>query len=267
VADRANNAVLQERDGRWMVQGDPTEGALIVAAGMAGLEQEVLDARFTRVGEVPFSSERKLMSTVHTDMERERLVALSKGAVDVLLARRSHELHGEHARPLTLERRAQILTCNDELAGKALRTLGVAFRSLPKDTNSGGGFDEAVEHDLVFLGLIGMIDPPRAEAKEAVARAKRAGIRPIMITGDHPKTAAVIAAELGIGAEVDAVTSAQLTEMADAALDKTVREVSVYARVNPEHKLRIVQALQREGLTVAMTGDGVNDHRRSRPPT
>jgi Ca2+-transporting ATPase len=208
---------------------------------------------------VPFSSERKLMSTVHTDVERERLLALSKGAVDVLLARCSHELHGEHARPLTPERRAEILARNDELVGEALRTLGVAFRSLPKDVKNGGGFDEAVEHDLVFLGLIGMIDPPRAEAKEAVARAKRAGIRPIVITGDHPKTAMVIAAELGIAAEGHAVTSAQLTEMVDAALNKTVREVSVYARVNPEHKLRIVQALQREGLTVAMTGDGVND--------
>jgi Ca2+-transporting ATPase len=175
------------------------------------------------------------------------------------LARCSHELHGEHARPLTPERRAEILARNDELVGEALRTLGVAFRSLPKDVKNGGGFDEAVEHDLVFLGLIGMIDPPRAEAKEAVARAKRAGIRPIVITGDHPKTAMVIAAELGIAAEGHAVTSAQLTEMVDAALNKTVREVSVYARVNPEHKLRIVQALQREGLTVAMTGDGVND--------
>jgi Ca2+-transporting ATPase len=259
VADRANNAVLQEQDGRWTVQGDPTEGALIVAARKAGLEQEALDARFARVGEVPFSSERKLMSTVHIDAERERLVALTKGAPDVLLARCSYELHGEQARPLTSERRAGILACNDELADEALRTLGVAFRSLPKDANNGGNFDEAVERDLVFLGLIGMIDPPRAEAKEAVASAKRAGIRPIMITGDHPKTAAVIAAELGIAAEGRAVTGAQLGVMADAALDTTVREVSVYARVNPEHKLRIVQALQREGLTVAMTGDGVND--------
>jgi P-type Ca2+ transporter type 2C len=260
VSDRANNAVLQERDGRWTVRGDPTEGALVVAARKAGLEQEALEARFARVGEVPFSSERKLMSTVHTDAQRrERLIALTKGAPDVLLARCSHELHGEQARPLTPERRAAILACNDGLAGEALRTLGVAFRSLPKDADDGGGFAEAVEHDLVFLGLIGMIDPPRAEAKEAVARARRAGIRPVMITGDHPKTAAVIAAELGIAAEGRAVTGAQLAEMTEAALDRTVREVSVYARVNPEHKLRIVQALQRQGQTVAMTGDGVND--------
>ena len=260
VADRANNAVLQERGGRWTVQGDPTEGALIVTARKAGLAEDALDARFVRVGEVPFSSERKLMSTVHTDAERlERMVALTKGAADVLLSRCSHELVGEEARPLTPERRAEIMACNDELAGEALRTLGVAFRSVPKTAHAGGGFDEAVERDLVFLGLIGMIDPPRDEAKEAVAKAKGAGIRPIMITGDHPNTASVIAAELGIAADGRAVTGKELGQMADATLDRTVREVSVYARVNPEHKLRIVRALQRDGLTVAMTGDGVND--------
>ena len=260
VADRANNAVLQERGGRWTVQGDPTEGALIVTARKAGLAEDALDARFVRVGEVPFSSERKLMSTVHTDAERlERMVALTKGAADVLLSRCSHELVGEEARPLTPERRAEIMACNDELAGEALRTLGVAFRSVPKTAHDGGGFDEAVERDLVFLGLIGMIDPPRDEAKEAVAKAKGAGIRPIMITGDHPNTASVIAAELGIAADGRAVNGKELGQMADATLDRTVREVSVYARVNPEHKLRIVRALQRDGLTVAMTGDGVND--------
>jgi P-type Ca2+ transporter type 2C len=260
VADRANNAVLQERDGRWTVQGDPTEGALIVAARKAGLEDEALDARFARVGEVPFSSERKLMSTVHTDVERGGLLsALTKGAPDVLLTRCSHELVGEETRALTEGRRTEILATNDELAGEALRTLGVAFRSLPKDGSGRDGFDENVEHDLVFLGLIGMIDPPRGEAGDAVARAKSAGIRVMMITGDHPKTAAVIAAELGIASDGRAVTGAELEAMSDEALNRTVRKVSVYARVNPEHKLRIVKALQRAGMTVAMTGDGVND--------
>ena len=188
AADRANNAVLQERDGRWTVQGDPTEGALIVAARKAGLEDEALDARFERVAEVPFSSERKLMSTIHTDAEQqERLLVFTKGAPDVLLARCSQELVGEETRPLTAERRAEILKINEELAGEALRTLGVAFRSLPKDAFKREEVDERVEQDLVFLGLIGMIDPPREEAKEAVARAKGAGIRPMMITGDHPE--------------------------------------------------------------------------------
>ena len=258
AADRANNAVLQESGGRWTVQGDPTEGALIVAARKAGLEAEALATRFTRIAEVPFSSERKLMSTVHSDAEKEeRLLAFTKGAPDVLLGRCSHELVGEEARALTPERRAEILAGNEALAGEALRTLGVAFRSLPKSEQ--GGFDEKVERNLVFLGLIGMIDPPREEAKEAVARAQGAGIRPIMITGDHPRTAAAIAAELRIATDGQAVTGAAIAQMPDEALDRTVREVSVYARVNPEHKLRIVKALQRGGATVAMTGDGVND--------
>ena len=260
VGDRANNAELQERDGRWTVQGDPTEGALVVAARKAGLEDEALDRRFERVGEVPFSSERKLMTTIHTDAQRqERLLVFTKGAPDVLLARCSHELVGEESRPLTPQRRAEILQSNEALAGEALRTLGVAFRSLPAGAFEGDEIDERVEQDLVFAGLIGMIDPPREEAKEAVARAKAAGIRPMMITGDHPKTAAVIAAELGIAENGRAVTGAELEKMPEETLDRTVREVSVYARVNPEHKLRIVKALQREGAIVAMTGDGVND--------
>jgi Ca2+-transporting ATPase len=260
VADRANNAVLQERNGRWMVQGDPTEGALVVAARKAGLEAERLEARFVRVGEVPFSSERKLMTTIHTDAERqERLLVFTKGAPDVLLARCSQELVGEGTRPLSDERRAEILRVNEELAGEALRTLGVAFRSLPSDALGADEVDERVEHDLVFAGLIGMIDPPRAEAREAVARAKAAGIRPIMITGDHPVTAAVIAAELGIVENGRAATGAELEKLSDETLIQIIKEVSVYARVNPEHKLRIVKALQREGAIVAMTGDGVND--------
>ena len=260
VGDRANNAELHEREGRWTVQGDPTEGALVVAARKAGLEDEALDLRFERVGEVPFSSERKLMTTIHTDAQRqERLLVFTKGAPDILLARCSQELVGEGIRSLTLERRSEILKRNEELASEALRTLGVAFRSLPAAAFEADEVDERVEQDLVFAGLIGMIDPPRKEAKEAVARAKLAGIRPMMITGDHPKTAAVIAEELGIIKNGGAVTGAELERMPEETLNRTVQEVSVYARVNPEHKLRIVKALQRNGMTVAMTGDGVND--------
>ncbi|MEO7320297.1 MAG: cation-translocating P-type ATPase [Nitrosospira sp.] len=260
VADRANNAVLQEHDGRWAVQGDPTEGALVVAARKAGLDNEALDARFERVGEVPFSSERKLHTTVHTDAQKqERLIVFTKGAPDLLLRRCTHELVGEETRPLTAERRAEILKTNEQLAGEALRSLGVAFRSLPADAPEADEVDERVEQNLVFAGLIGMIDPPRAEAREAVTRAKTAGIRPIMITGDHPVTAAVIAAQLGIVENGRSVSGDELEKLSDEALDQTVREVSVYARVNPEHKLRIVKALQRGGAVVAMTGDGVND--------
>jgi Ca2+-transporting ATPase len=260
AGDRANNAVLQERDGRWTVQGDPTEGALIVAARKAGLEKDALDARLKRVGEVPFSSERKLMSTVHTDAERQdRLLIFTKGAPDILLPSCSQELVGEEARPLTPERRVEILQTNEKLAGEALRTLGVALRLVPKEELSREDIDEDIEEELVFLGLIGMIDPPRDEARHAVARAKAAGIRPIMITGDHPKTAAVIATELGIGEDGRALTGAEIEKLSDEALDKAVTEISVYARVNPQHKLRIVRALQRKGAVVAMTGDGVND--------
>jgi Ca2+-transporting ATPase len=259
IAERANNAVLQQREGRWTVQGDPTEGALIAAARKAGLAAEALDARFSRIGEIPFSSERKLMSTVHADSERgNRLRAFTKGAPDALLDRCTHEFVAGEARALTDARRAEILEANDRLAGEALRTLGAAFRSIT-DATEQDRFDERVEHNLVFLGLIGMLDPPREEARQAVARARSAGIRPIMITGDHPRTAAVIASELGITANARAITGVELTTMSDSTIDRTVSEVSVYARVNPEHKLRIVEALQRQGLTVAMTGDGVND--------
>ena len=259
AANRASNAVLQELEGRWAILGDPTEGALIVAARKAGLESQSLDARFARIAEVPFSSERKLMSTVHRDAGRpQRRVAFTKGAPDVLLGRCSHEWAGDAAQPLTDDRRAAILGSNDDLARAALRTLGVASRSLPENAGD-GPFDEDVERDLVFLGLIGMIDPPRAEAKDAVALARGAGIRPIMITGDHPSTAAAIAAELGIATDGRAVTGAEIEAMPDDVLDRMAPEVSVYARVDPEHKLRIVRALQRSGAVVAMTGDGVND--------
>jgi Ca2+-transporting ATPase len=260
VGDRANNAVLQEHDGRWTVQGDPTEGALVVAARKAGLEDEALDARFQRVGEIPFSSERKLMTTVHTDQKLQQgLRVFTKGAPDVLISRCSHELVGAEARPLSDARRAEILKINESLAHEALRTLGVAFRSLAADAVEADEIDERIEHELVFAGLIGMIDPPRGEAVDAVARAKAAGIRILMITGDHPVTAAVIAGELGIATDARVVSGAELEKSTDEALRQTVREVSVYARVNPEHKLRIVKALQAEGDIVAMTGDGVND--------
>ncbi|HWR17908.1 MAG TPA: cation-translocating P-type ATPase [Terriglobales bacterium] len=260
AADRANNAVLQQQqDGRWTIQGDPTEGALLVAARKAGLKAETLAARFERIGEVPFSAERKLMSTIHTDAERqERLLVFTKGAPDILLARCSQELVGENRRALTDARRKEILATNELLASQALRTLGIAFRTVPSDTES-ELLDSSVERDLVFAGIVGMIDPPREEAKQAVARAQGAGIRLVMITGDHPKTAQAIAFELGAGSGERAVTGAQLGAMSEETLLRTATESSVYARVNPEHKLRIVKALRQGGAVVAMTGDGVND--------
>jgi Ca2+-transporting ATPase len=256
----ASNATLSERDGRWEVLGDPTEGALVVAARKAGVVAEDLAARFSRVGEIPFSSERKLMSTAQTDTDRGgRTVLVSKGAPDILLARCTHERMGEEDRPLTAERRQAILAAVEGLAAEALRTLGLAFRVLER-AEARPGFDLELERELVWLGLVGMIDPPRPETQKAVREAREAGIRTIMITGDHPATAAAIAVELGIvpgGAR--ALAGAELSAMSRDDLERAVKEVSVYARVSPEHKLRIVEALQKQGEVVAMTGDGVND--------
>jgi P-type Ca2+ transporter type 2C len=256
----ASNATLSEGNGRWEVLGDPTEGALVVAARKAGVVAEDLAARFRRVGEIPFSSERKLMSTAQTDTDRGgRTVLVSKGAPDILLARCTHEQAGKEDRPLTAERRQAILATVEGLAAEALRTLGVAFRVL-EHTEAQPGLDVELERELVWLGLVGMIDPPRPEAQRAVQEAREAGIRTIMITGDHPATAAAIAVELGIvpgGAR--ALAGPELSAMGAGDLERAVREVSVYARVSPEHKLRIVEALQKQGEVVAMTGDGVND--------
>ncbi len=264
VADRANNAVLEQDGGRWLIQGDPTEGALLVAARKAGLDPAHLESCFVRVGEIPFSSERKLMSTIHEESGgEERTLIFTKGAPDILLARCAYEFVAPDNRLLTEQRRAEILKAVDLLANEALRTLGVAYRALSEKAQTAGAEerieDESRERNLVFAGLVGMIDPPREEAKLAVARAKEAGIRPLMITGDHPRTAVVIASELGIAGNGRVMTGIEIARLSEEELNAAVREVSVYARVSPEHKLRIVQALQRGGAVVAMTGDGVND--------
>jgi Ca2+-transporting ATPase len=259
----ANNSVLEQKEGVWTIQGDPTEAALVVAARKIGIGPEELDQRFSRIGEVPFSSDRKLMSTVQTDAEHEDSVAVvSKGAPDVLLARCTHERCGDDVRPLTEDRRMEILTSVEQLAAEALRTLGVAYRRMAHERYQAtpNAEMEALEKELIFVGILGIIDPPRPEAKDAVSTAQGAGIRVIMITGDHPVTASTIAAELGIvqpGAR--AVRGAELEKMDDAQLLQTVRRHSVYARVSPEHKLRIVKALRDDGHVVSMTGDGVND--------
>jgi Ca2+-transporting ATPase len=262
VADRANNAAIEQQEGRWTVQGDPTEGALLVAARKAGIGPHTLDETLPRVAEVPFSSERKLMSTLHRDAtQADRGIVFTKGAPDVLLDRCTKELVGDERRPLTPGRRDEILALNQALAGEALRTLGVAGRWLTSEALSEHAAhpDSGVETDLVFVGLIGIIDPPRPEAREAVTRAKRAGIRPVMITGDHPATAGVIAQELGILSNGRVLTAPELERLTPEEAARAVAEVSVYARVNPEHKLRIVDALRQTGAVVAMTGDGVND--------
>jgi len=254
----SNAELVEEADGTRSVRGDPTEGALKVAALKAGLSAEALGTRFERVGEIPFSAERKLMSTAHSDTGQRRTVLLVKGAPDVLLARCTHEQTGDARRPLDDARRVAILEAVEGLAEEALRTLGIAFRTIPAEAVA--GLDESAERDLVWIGVAGMIDAPRPEAQAAVQAAHRAGIRVGMITGDHPTTGAAIARELGIARRGErAVTGADVERMSDAELAERVRTCTVYARVSPEHKLRIVQALRSHGEVVAMTGDGVND--------
>jgi Ca2+-transporting ATPase len=265
-----NDATLQETgepEIEYRAVGDPTEGALVVAAAQMGLVKSKLETRWPRVAEVPFTSERKRMTTVHrvsvapdqTDAPWccEPYVAFCKGAVDGLLDITQEVWSGEEAVPLTDELRQRIVTANDELAQMGQRVLGVAFRPVPEQTVNANEGD--LEREMTFIGLVGMIDPPRPEVREAVQLSMTAGIRPVMITGDHPLTAQQIARELRIASNGRALTGQDLTRMSLEELENVVEEVAVYARVSPEHKLKIVQALQDKGHIVAMTGDGVND--------
>jgi potassium/sodium efflux P-type ATPase len=254
----ANDATLSETDDGWTVHGDPTEAAFLVAEAKIGLTEE-RQARFERVGEIPFTSERKLMSTLEADVERERRISVvTKGAPDVLLGRCTHERVAGVIVPLTARRRGEVLDAVDRLADLALRTLAVAYR--PTEAVEPPADDQSTERELIYLGMVGIIDPPRPEAKVAVDEARRAGVRVVMITGDHPRTAARIAADLGIApADAGVLSGADIDDLDDQGLVAAVRDVSIYARVAPEHKLRIVAALQAAQNIVAMTGDGVND--------
>lgn len=239
--------------------GDPTELAFLVAGHKLGIAETVGD-RFRRIDDVPFTAERKLMSSLALDLEDgDNPTVVTKGAPDVLLARCSHERVAGDVVQLSDIRRSEVTAQVELLADQALRTLGVAYRSLPRDEELPVA-DESLEYDLVFLGVVGIIDPPRPEAAVAVAEAQRAGIRVIMITGDHPATAERIAENLGIAdGSIPACSGRELETRSDDELMALVRERSVFARVSPEHKLRIVAALKSQGEVVAMTGDGVND--------
>ena len=254
----ANNAMLQEQDGEWVVQGDPTEASFLVAEAKLGT-QDRRTRRFTRVAEIPFTSERKLMSSLHTDASRPGMIAMvTKGAPDVLLEQCTRIRVGDTVERLDDRWRAAVLADVERLSGQAFRTLAVAY--LPLQVTEAPVVDESLEHGLVYAGMVGIIDPPRPEAAAAVAEAHRAGVRVVMITGDHPRTAARIARDLGISAgEVAAVSGTELDALDDDGFREVVRRRNVYARVTPHHKLRIVDALQADGQVVAMTGDGVND--------
>ncbi|MBR6527292.1 MAG: calcium-translocating P-type ATPase, PMCA-type [Lachnospiraceae bacterium] len=239
-----DGTVIFKENGEEQHVGDPTETAIVLAAHKNGMPKEMLNGQYPRVADLPFDSDRKRMTTIH-QMDG-KYVAIVKGAFDSI-------------RPLCIAGDLeQASEKNDDMSRQALRVLTIAYKvmdQLPKEITI-----ETIEKDLTFMGLVGMIDPPRPEARDAVAVCRQAGIRPVMITGDHVVTASAIAKDLGILQEGDqAITGQQLQQMNDSQLDREVRNIAVYARVSPEDKIRIVKAWQRQGETVSMTGDGVND--------
>lgn len=260
--------LVDEGDDRFHTMGDPTEGALVVAAAKMGYWKSSLDSSFPRTAELPFDSERKRMTTVHhlgqydptvlsgLEIGDKRYIAFTKGGIDGLLDITSHVWAEGKSVPLDADWRSRIEAANERLARKGMRVLGVGFRlmnSIPEIIQTD------LEQNITLVGLFGMIDPPRNEVKDAVAVAKAAGIRPIMITGDHPLTAMEIARQLGIASNGRALAGVEIENLTPDELKNVVDEVSVFARVAPEHKMRIVQALQDKGHVTAMTGDGVND--------
>ena len=254
-----NDARVESQSSAWTLIGDPTEGALVVLAVKAGLDQDKVRDAYPRVGEVPFSSERKRMTTVHSTPQGA-MVAYMKGAPEILLERCASILKESGVSPLSDSEKKRILAANEKMAGDALRVLAVAYRTLPASSDSIEYTEEYVEHDSTFVGLVGMMDSPRDEAKRAIQTCRNAGVKTVMITGDHKLTASVIAKQLGIlGDDNRVLTGSELDGLSDGELEDLVEDVSVYARVSPEHKMRIVKALKARGHIVAMTGDGVND--------
>jgi len=249
-----NDAKLVREKNEWKIIGDPTEGALVVLAAKAGLDKRSLEEKWPRVDEVPFDSQRKRMTTIH--LSNGKREAFMKGAPEVVLPLCDRIMVNGEVREITPSDVEKILKKAADLANRALRVLAVAYRELDEGTPK-----NKVESHMIFLGLVGMIDPPRPEVKKAVVLAKQAGVKVIMVTGDHKSTAVAIAKEVGIieGDDFLALTGEDLDRMSDEELFKIVDKVSVYARVSPEHKLRIVKLLKKKGHIVAMTGDGVND--------
>ncbi|MFA4835308.1 MAG: cation-transporting P-type ATPase, partial [Dehalococcoidia bacterium] len=249
-----NDAHLVSLEGSWDIKGDPTEGALVVAAAKAGLRQDELANRYPRVGEIPFSSETKRMTTIHTGPQGR--LAYSKGAAEVILESCSAIHRDGRDIEMSQQDRELVLEIARQWASDALRVLGIAYKPLAADT--GSAID--AERDMVLVGLVGMIDPPREEVKGAIELCRAAGIKPVMITGDHKLTAVAIARELGLLKENGlALSGAELDKINDAEFEKMVEQIDVYARTSPAHKMRIVDAFSRKGHVVAMTGDGVND--------
>ena len=254
----ANDAKLSREEGVWRTTGDPTETAFLETGIRFGLNKSDFEQQDKRVAEIPFDSERKMMTTINRNRDSQKLTVYTKGGLDELLACCDSVLLEGKIKRLSDTDKDAIRKANVKMAEKALRVLGVAYKEideLPKDITSG-----IVETNLVFIGMVGMIDPPRDEVRDAVLKCRTAGIKPVMITGDHLITAVAIAESLEIKEKDDlAMTGNELEKLSDDDLQQKIRETSVYARVSPEHKVRIVKAFQQQGEIVAMTGDGVND--------
>jgi P-type Ca2+ transporter type 2C len=248
-----NDAILREHSGEWIAIGDPTEGALSILAKRAGLDPVSLQSEQPRTHEIPFTSERKRMTTVHATPEGA--IAYSKGAYETILAGCSKVIMGGKAIPLIDELRQEIVDQADTMADQALRVLAISYKSLVP----GEDFITEAETEMTFLALAGLNDPPRPEARQAIALCRKAGIRPVMITGDHRATAVAVARELGLLDRGGIITGSELAAMPESDFQKVVGDIEVYARISPEHKLRIVKALMKKGEIVAMTGDGIND--------
>lgn len=255
TATLCNGANLYKDDKGWHITGDPTEAALLVMAGKAGVRKEELVNKLPFVSELSFDAKRKRMTTIHR--VKGENVAFVKGAPDVLVERCTKSLSGGKVRKLTQAEKKDILDANEKMASAALRVLGLAYRPLPKAMKKYTA--EGVERDLVWIGLVGMIDPPRPEVKDALRLCTQAGIKVAMITGDHKNTATAIGKELGLLHSTLIIDGEELDAMSDEELESKAEDIAVYARVSPEHKVRIVNALKKRGHVVAMTGDGVND--------
>ena len=256
-----NDSTLEQKDegeALWGIVGDPTEGALIVAGAKAGFEKVKMNEDFSRVGEIPFDSDRKMMTTFHDNYINNKIVSITKGAPDIILARCTKINIKGSIQDFTEDIKEEIFKINSEFAGQALRVLAFTYReydSMPESIDS-----DKIEKDLIFIGLMGMIDPARVEAADAIKTCREAGIKPVMITGDYKETAVAIAIDLGLMDEKSKVlTGAELDKVSDEELTNEIEEISVYARVSPDHKVRIVETLRKKGHIAAMTGDGVND--------
>ncbi len=253
--------ISQEKEGQpqWKIKGDPTEGALVVAAQKASQTKKTLEKEQPRVDEIPFDSKTRFMVTFHKDAEG-KLQVYAKGAPEAILAMCSHFLEGDKVEELSETTKNRLLEVSTDMASQALRTLAMAYQTTGQEKL--GEIKEQLigkQQGLVFVGFQGMIDPPRSEVKKAVATCKRAGIRVVMATGDHKLTAQAIAKELQITTSEEALTGVDLDKLSDSELDKALAKTAVFARVSPTHKYRIVESLRRQGHVVAMTGDGVND--------